>query len=247
MADKGYQFTFSDIMRLGNPVCDGKTIAHAQLAYAHEYRIRHGETAKRKLFTFDEMKQIEEGRPKFQGVSYYTLGHLMAFYGFEFSMAQLQEIGDYPDGSGKTISLLMAYRGHLFSFDEIMTINNPSDEFGNTLAHWVARHGGRFSVKELIRMGNPKIAFSEFEYEPTYFVGNDIENHFPEKFSCAGATVAHLMALEGAQFTAEEIEALGNPKDDNGLTIADWMNKNNINRRDVGFVKRFLVSNGFSF
>jgi hypothetical protein len=238
MAHNGYQFTFSEIMKLGNPVYDGNTIAHEQLAYAHEYRIRQGETAKRKLFTFDEMMQIEKGRQKLQGVNYYTLGHLMAYYGFEFSMAQLQEIGDYPDGHGKTISLHMAYRGHLFSFEEIMTLNNPSDYFGNTLAHWTALNGGRFSVEELNRIGNPKINISEYEVEPTVFVGNDIENHFPAKFSCAGATVAHLLALEGVPFTAEEIDALGNPKDDNGLTIADWMKSKST---DVSLFKRLWM------
>jgi hypothetical protein len=40
-----------------------------------------------------------------------------------------------------------------------------------------------------------------------------------------GATVAHIMAREGHHFSDEEIQKLGDPKDQAGLKLADWMAK----------------------
>lgn len=163
---------------------------------------------------------------------------IMAFNGCEFTTEEIIQLGDVPKDELKKfrpISIWMAIHGHFFTFDDIIRLNNPADKYGATLAHWQARSGYRFSVDELIKLGNRRINYSKGEIfyydlmQPLLLTVGDIsEDEQYENMTELlhnGATIAHIMAREGYKFTDEEIEKLGNPRDAEGLSLKDWMEK----------------------
>jgi hypothetical protein len=180
-------------------------------------------------FTFDELMEP----PLFEVREKIALNQ--ARNGYFFSVEQILFFGDPSDADGTTISLWQAKNNYHFTLEEILKLRNPADKIGATVAHWMAFLGHSFSVNELLKIGNDRIKFvfsdlidkNNTAYN-IYFYGEkyrDAEDDFANKIVPfhQGATVAHIMAREGHQFTEEEIEQLGNPKDAAGLTIKDWM------------------------
>jgi hypothetical protein len=73
-------------------------------------------------------------------------------------------------------------------------------------------------------LGNPKIRPNPWMldwWNSADFTAQLIENGSPAE--CIGASVAHIMAREGYEFSVEEILTLGNPVDLNGASLVDWM------------------------
>jgi hypothetical protein len=113
--------------------------------------------------------------------------------------------------------------------EEIIRLRNPADRLKATLAHWLARNGQVFSVAELMRLGNPIIRYDpdflhELEAENDYRFNATEEGCYENQWELTHrrATVAHIMARQGYQFSDEEINNLGNPMDGYNMTLRDW-------------------------
>lgn len=166
----------------------------------------------------------------------YSLALLLARAGYAFTAGQLEIIGDAIDkGYGRTLSIEVAAHGHTFSFDDVVLLQNPRDQYGATLAHWLAAFGKTFTVDEIITLGNPVINYSEdviYDYDiersmswSIKEISQDEEYKSKQNILHNGATIAHIMAREGARFSEVEIIRLGNPADYAGLKIKDWMER----------------------
>jgi hypothetical protein len=216
----GYVFSVSELIIVNVPrLPNGSTVAHIMAMQD---------------YPFEVSDLIAIGNPK----DYYdlTVAHLMAFRGKIFSVNEILLLGDtHTQGDEDTISLIMAMNGHLFTFHEIMRLGNPYNWCKCTIAHWMARYGHCFSINELLLLRNPKISLPDFDFsegfgaDQTYSPLINCDEYYRSMRGVyhRGATVAHIMAREGHRFTDEEITALGNPKDREGMTIADWMNRTN--------------------
>jgi hypothetical protein len=211
-AKAGYDFDLSELITLENPSnIYGRTVAHEMAMQGHQ-------------FCLSDLKALGNP-PDGSGI---TIAHLMANNGFKFTVDELLALGDSPDFEKITISHCMVRGGHQFTFDEIIRLNNPAELFGVTLSHWMARWGHRFTIDELIKIGNPVITYPEgnlYFNDGIYYklINDDVEYESKRDLMHNGATVAHIMAREGHQFSFDEIKALGNPKDAAGRTLADWM------------------------
>jgi hypothetical protein len=178
-------------------------------------------------FTYDDVSEYRDDTCR--------IAWWMAYYRHLFSMEELLALSDqhYQEWN-RTISINMVVRGHkVFTFDEIQRLGNPADRFGATLAHWQARCGHQFTVDELLLLKDARINYysdDNYYVDTTRYIWltmadideREIYRSF-ENLLHNGATVAHIMARESHRFTDEEIAILGDPKDDAGLSVSDWM------------------------
>jgi hypothetical protein len=121
--------------------------------------------------------------------------------------------------------------GASYTYQEIMSVGNPTDSHGATLAHWQAFQGHRFTIPELLTFPE-KISYPPDEIFWTHEIQGSVGFYciltpaeaydMKEAVAHQGATVAHIMAREGYDFSDEEIEQLHNPVDADGKTIKDW-------------------------
>jgi hypothetical protein len=222
-----HKFNFDDLIKLGNPVERfGASLAHRMAEHGFE-------------FTLDEIFEIDKRRSvactTVKNVQRYTtedILKIMAKHGHEFTIEEILKIDQYFEPDDFTFSLWLVSNFHKFNFDDLIKLGNPEDRFGASLAHWMAFNGYRFSLQELNIIGSLVISYTKKHLceEDIIFGGwydlNENETYQQKRYILHnGATVAHIMAREGYQFTDEEIEQLGNPKDSAGLTIKDWMHR----------------------
>jgi hypothetical protein len=207
LARAGYFFTFEEL----NSFLDHRVEILCDMA-------EHGFE-----FTIDEILKIGEGQ---------RVACAMAKHGHQFTIDEILKIDNYFDPFGFSFSFWLESHFHKFSFDDLIKLGNPVDSFGASLAHWMAFQGYRFSMQELNNIGSLVISYTNNQlYEEDVIFGggydmNENETYQQKRYILHnGATVAHIMAREGFQFTEEEIEQLGNPKDNAGLTINDWMQR----------------------
>jgi ankyrin repeat protein len=260
MAAGGFQFSFSDLMKLGNPANkNGVTIAHEQLSMYWKPRVECGKADRRKKFAMFELKQLgnpadKDGETLAHLMAYHgynfslseltqlgnpkdkngqTAAHNMAENGHRFSSDEIRVLCDPMDKRYDAIPMSMAMHGHQFSWEELLIYKDLRGSCNATIAHWMAKYGHHFSLEELLQIGNQVISYSkESLYDSRSYCNVDEEEYYRDNIDVMhnGATVAHIMAREGHRFTNSEIEALGNPKDAEGLTIADWMTKRKVGR-----------------
>jgi hypothetical protein len=177
-------FTFEEILALGNPVTRScGTLAHimassGNIHFTFDQLMALGNPAnkgcetiafcqmktqnlsklapeKRKFFTFEELIQLEPPAQYKQQ----NLAIEQANSGFVFTPEQLIYIGDPRCFSGERLSILMAQEGYKFSINDIFKLNNPKDAYGATIAHWMAKKGHIFNLDELLKLGNPAIHY----------------------------------------------------------------------------------------
>lgn len=172
------------------------------------------------------------------GLSWWSVLNKMAWNGFVFTTDQLLQYGDFPENEKNAITpipISLVLQGHFFTCDDIILLKNPTDELGASMAHWQARLGYQFTIDDLIRLGDIRINYSKNDLYyfdimvPIVLTIADFSEDEEYSKKCAllhnGATVAHIMAREGYKFTDEEIEKLGDPRDAEGLSLKDWMEK----------------------
>jgi hypothetical protein len=145
-------------------------------------------------------------------------------HGKEFNFDELLRLGNPGNVFRTTLAHSMAEQGYAFSLDQLLALGNPEDDFGVTIAHWMAARGHIFSLNDLLMLGNPKIRPNPWMLD--WWSSADFTSQLIDSGSPAeriGASVAHIMAREGHEFSVEEILTLGNPVDLKGASLVDWM------------------------
>lgn len=130
------------------------------------------------------LKRVVPGWP-YNGLFDLLLAHHLVNFGYSFSMAELQRLGNPTNPAGRTVAHYMADMGRVFSLAELRALRNPpTRDNGWTLAQYVARAGHRFTVEDINELFQP--------------------NQAKQKWDVAAA-----MVDQGYLFSPQEMAALG--------------------------------------
>lgn len=163
-----------------------------------------------------------------------SLWDYMAWRGYPFTVEEIIRLGNPRNVLGLTLAENMLLAGHQFSENEIRELEEFTPGQEHTLRKYVSMGG-----KTLIDNGkleseiigplseNLKTALFLLKWvsKDERYTDDEIRKSRVPRKDGRRFTEAFCMARAGYLFTVGQIKAIGNPKDDNGLTIADWMAK----------------------
>jgi hypothetical protein len=214
MALDGYHFTLEEIKAFRNP----------KIEYSVVTFIGFGGFP----LTVDEIIQLENPRTYF-GL---TLLDCMAGRGYPFTVDEIIQLGN-PKNDVLGFSLVenMALAGHRFAESETRELEKLISGYGQIQKEYFSMDAKPISFREmesrcnLSRQRKPLLmVFFDLSNNHRYTDEQIAKSRNP-RIAGERFTEAFCMARAGYLYTVEQIKAVGNPKDDSGLTIADWMAK----------------------
>ena len=150
-----------------------------------------------------------------------TGAHYLAGFGYCFSIDELLQINNPADTSGTTPAHFMASNKYNFSVDDLITLQNPLNNQGESVAGLMILGGVKFSNEEILSILKCSQTNIYQEARQIQDLGISLQNDELLESLCFSTSIANIMVLNGRKFTINEINLLGNPMTDMGLSLAD--------------------------